>query len=439
MYDYTMSGSPTDIGDAGPLDPIDIESGLADVAGVLNVQHARLSRIVERALVDDEWQGEGIHSPAQWLAWQSGLSLGRAREIVRIARRRAEFPMVSAAFDRGELAVDQVAAVMRAPAWADELVLDFARAATVQQLRRTMRSEFFEHDPDEPRPEPSGDDRDRLSTGATEAGRWRINGELDLDRGGIVEAAMTEAKDSLFERGHIDATWADALVEVCQRSLDAIASPARRDRFKIWVHLDATSGRTSTTMGWRLPDTVRDHVLCDGQVQPVWEREGVAFNVGRSQRTVPDRTRRVVERRDRGCRAPGCSHERFVEVHHIIHWLDDGPTDTWNLICLCPKHHRMHHQGRLGVVGNADDVAGVVFTDWKGRVLDPSGRPHLPTGPPPKPTMAYRHPVGERLDTRWVGLGWVHPNALERRRQAARDRRPDSDPDPDRGHRARQT
>lgn len=417
------SANPTDIGDAGARHPVDVESVLADVAGVLNVQHARLSRIVERALVDDEWQGEGIHSPAQWLAWQSGLSLGRAREIVRIARRRVEFPMVCAAFDRGELAVDQVAAVMRAPAWADELVVDFARAATVQQLRRTMRSEFFEPDPDAQPPEPSADDRDRIATGTTEAGRWRINGELSVDRGGIVEAAMTEAKDSLFERGQVDATWADALVEVCQRSLDAITSPSRRDRFKIWVHLDAASGGTTTTTGWKLPATVREHVLCDGHVQPVWEREGVPFNVGRSQRIVPDRTRRVVERRDRGCRVPGCSHERFVEVHHIVHWLEGGSTDTSNLICLCPKHHRMHHQGRLGVVGNADDLGGVVFTDWQGRVLDPCGRPNPPTGPPAKPAVTYRHPVGGRLDTRWVGLGWVHPKALERRRQAARSRR----------------
>jgi hypothetical protein len=314
---------------------------------------------------------------------------------------------------------------MRAPGWADGLVLDFARNATVQQLRKMVRSERFEHDRDEPATDLSAGNR--LSSGPTDGGRWRITGELDVAGGSIVDSALTEAKNSLFDRGDTDATWADALVEVCRRSLDSIASPARGERFKTWIHLDADTGDATTTAGWRLPDAVRDHVLCDGHVQPVWEREGVPFNVGRSQRIVPDRTRRVVERRDMGCRVPGCSHDRFVEVHHIIHWLQGGPTDTWNLICLCPRHHRLHHQGRLGISGNADDPDGVVFSDSTGRTLAPSGRPLLPKGPPPPPATPYLHPVGERLDPHWVGLGWVHPDVLRRRRAAARTRRPPPD------------
>ena len=38
----------------------------------------------------------------------------------------------------------------------------------------------------------------------------------------------------------------------------------------------------------------------------VVERDGVPFSVGRTRRVVPERTRRVIERRDRGCRVPGC-------------------------------------------------------------------------------------------------------------------------------------
>jgi len=53
---------------------------------------------------------------------------------------------------------------------------------------------------------------------------------------------------------------------------------------------------------------------------------------------VSDRLRRIIERRDRGCRVPGCTNERFVEVHHIIHWLQGGVTDSWNLISLRLSH-----------------------------------------------------------------------------------------------------
>ena len=411
----------------GEPDPGDLDAELAELAGSLNLLNARLVELTERAIAHGDMIGNGVHSLTQWLAHRAGLSPAHAKQIVQVAERRASFPLLIDAFDRGALAIDQVhVAVTRAPAWADERVLHFTHNATVTQLRRAIRAERFEGDPDNPDPDPPREDRERLSTASTDTERWRINGELDVDRGSIVDSALAEARDSLFERGHTDATWADALVEVAERSLDAVPSDSRRERFKTWVHLDAGTGDATLTAGWRIPMAVRDRVLCDGAVQPVWEREGVPFSVGRTQRIVPERTRRIIERRDRGCRVPGCTAERFVEIHHIIHWLNGGPTDTWNLASLCPKHHRMHHQGRLGISGDADAENGLTFTDWKGRAIGPNGQPAIPTEPPAQPEVPYRHPSGERMDMNWVGLGWVHDNALERRReQALRAAHPD--------------
>jgi HNH endonuclease len=80
-------------------------------------------------------------------------------------------------------------------------------------------------------------------------------------------------------------------------------------------------------------------LLCDNRVAPLWETGGYPVNVGRSMRIVPAHTRRLVEDRDRGCLFPGCHGVSFLEVHHLVHWLDGGPTDTWNLGCLCPFQH----------------------------------------------------------------------------------------------------
>jgi hypothetical protein len=94
-----------------------------------------------------------------------------------------------------------------------------------------------------------------------------------------------------------------------------------------------------------------------------------------------------------------------LHVHHVIHWDPDdgnGGTDTWNLACVCPRHHRLHHQGRLGIVGDADDPHALVFTDVYGHVMHPAAVARPPTGPPPQPTGRYQHPLGERLQTRWV-------------------------------------
>ena len=195
---------------------------------------------------------------------------------------------------------------------------------------------------------------DWLGTGVTDDHRWRIRGEFDLDSGALVGAALLQAREWLWQSGQRVISEADCLREVCERFLDGIESPLQRDRSKVWIHIDAATGVALTSTGVRVPDSVRDKISCDGLIQPVWETDGVPFNLGRAQHIVPERTRRIVMLRDQGCRVPGCGHDRVIEIHHVIHWVDGGPTDTWNLVALCPKHHRLHHQGKLGIAGNAD-------------------------------------------------------------------------------------
>ena len=62
----------------------------------------------------------------------------------------------------------------------------------------------------------------------------------------------------------------------------------------------------------------------------------------------------------------------------------------------CPRDHRLHHRGQLGIIGNADGPDGLVFTDADGRVIDlRHTRRNQP--PPPSPARPYQHPLGERL------------------------------------------
>jgi hypothetical protein len=91
------------------------------------------------------------------------------------------------------------------------------------------------------------------------------------------------------------------------------------------------------------------------------------------------------------------------------------------LVSLCPRHHKLHHRGRLGISGNADDFDGLVFTDEHGHRIAGSGSPTLPTGPPPTPEVTYRPPLAGRFDWNWVGIGWVHPNARRKRMEMARE------------------
>src|SRR5205807_7352824 len=69
------------------------------------------------------------------------------------------------------------------------------------------------------------------------------------------------------------------------------------------------------------------------------------LDLGRTQRLPNRAQRRALMARDGGCRIPGCPERRYVEAHHVVHWIDGGPTDLDNLVLLCWRHHRMVHEG----------------------------------------------------------------------------------------------
>ena len=92
------------------------------------------------------------------------------------------------------------------------------------------------------------------------------------------------------------------------------------------------------------PETVR-RLACDGGLVTVLEDPaGDPLNVGRKTRAIPPSTRRALVSRDRCCQFPGCSHDRYVEGHHIVHWARGGETTLDNLVLLCSHHHRAVHE-----------------------------------------------------------------------------------------------
>ena len=58
---------------------------------------------------------------------------------------------------------------------------------------------------------------------------------------------------------------------------------------------------------------------------------------------------RLLSRRDRGCRFPGCTATQRLHGHHVKHWANGGETSLDNLVLLCPTHHRLVHEGGFDV------------------------------------------------------------------------------------------
>ena len=197
-------------------------------------------------------------------------------------------------------------------------------------------------------------------------------------------------------------TTADALVEIAERSLKA--TPIERcNLYRVNLFIDPTADIPATWQdGYAVPDSIRRLLTCEGTITPTFVAQGRPLSVAPTIKGIPDRIRRLVLARDKKCRVPWCHNTRRLDVHHIIHREDDGPTEMSNLCALCRSCHRQHHLGQLGIEGNAEQPDGITFTDAKGRTLDPAARPRPPTGPPPQPQQPYAHPTGERLHPHWL-------------------------------------
>jgi hypothetical protein len=60
--------------------------------------------------------------------------------------------------------------------------------------------------------------------------------------------------------------------------------------------------------------------------------------------------------RDKHCAFPGCTRPpSMCHAHHIVHWVDGGPTSVANLVLLCGEHHRVVHHTPWQVRLRPDD------------------------------------------------------------------------------------
>ncbi|HET8930530.1 MAG TPA: DUF222 domain-containing protein [Acidimicrobiales bacterium] len=162
----------------------------------------------------------------------------------------------------------------------------------------------------------------------------------------------------------------DALVAVAANRLEAGAVPiVRGEHTEVVLHVDEAflTGRTDGGLcdakngpGLDLADARR--LACDARILGlVRGADGLAVDLGRSQRLVSDKQRRLISARDHGCRFPGCGNTRYVDAHHVWEWEDGGPTDLANLISLCNRHHRLIHHDAFQI--DADGEQGFTFFD----------------------------------------------------------------------------
>ena len=214
--------------------------------------------------------------------------------------------------------------------------------------------------------------RRHLRLTALPDGMTRISGLLDPESAAVLVAAVDAAtsprrggprfvdpvaaraaEQLLADPRTTDQLALDALVElvdVAVRSRDHIGH--RRPDVRILVtQRDLNSGIGAGRIEGQTAsvsiDTVTRHG-CDGGYVPIlFDDDGQALNLGRSQRLHSARQRVAIAARDGGCLAPGCDRPPgWCEVHHITEFSRGGRTDLADGVLLCRYHHLLVHNNR---------------------------------------------------------------------------------------------
>ncbi|MSQ98683.1 MAG: HNH endonuclease [Xanthomonadales bacterium] len=380
-----------------------LEDQITELAAHVDAAMFCLLELVREYDECEGWGGKGLISCAHWLNWKCGIDLGTAREKVRVAHALKDLPQISEEFRLGRVSYSKVRAMTRvATPKNEDYLLMIARHGTavhverlVRNYRQVKRIEALDR-------ENSRHAQRELHWYVDDEGLWVLRGRLPAEQGALVQTVLEQAMEEDFREQQgvpagisstqpldeihshpepISMRRADALVRMAQR-YSSEAKGNSGDRFTVHVHTDMETLKQEGTggeaeledVGNICAETAR-RVSCDAGIVH-WLENSIAgqagvepLSIGRKSRSIPPAIRRALQRRDGGCRFPGCTHTHFVDAHHIQHWADGGDTAMENLVLLCRHHHRLVHEGGFGLNRSADRV--VEFTNPAGEVIPP--------------------------------------------------------------------
>jgi hypothetical protein len=372
-----------------------LERELTTLAGHLNAANYRFLTLLAEFDRRGGHVGWGLHSCAHWLSWKCGIGLIAARDKVRVARSLPSLPKISDAMRLGTLSYCMARAITRiATPENEEYLLYIAKSGTVSHVEKLVRLYRRSQRGKELDLANARHAERSLRCFYDEEGCLVIQGRLAPEQGALVLKALQAGGDALresqrdshesceapdaAEQGY-PAGRADALALLAETFLARGAAPlAAGERHMVTVHVDeqvlrdgTEDGRCHIEDGPALPPATVRRLCCDASLVAIVEREdGTPLDVGRKTRAVPAALHRALHARDQGCRFPGCTNTRFVDAHHIEHWIDGGATKLSNLVQLCRRHHRFVHEHGFGIERDGERI----------RFVRPDGRV-VPTAP----------------------------------------------------------
>ena len=174
-----------------------LEREITELAAHIHAATYRLLCLIRELDQRMGWGAWGLASCAHWLNWRCGIGFTAAREKVRVAHALATLPLISAAFEKGEVSYSKVRAMTRIATPANEdYLLMIARHGTAAHVEKTVRAyRRVERAEENERAAEQYDER-RLDYYHDEEGSLVIKVRLPAEEGAVVLKALEAAVDA---------------------------------------------------------------------------------------------------------------------------------------------------------------------------------------------------------------------------------------------------
>ncbi|HUY65743.1 MAG TPA: HNH endonuclease signature motif containing protein [Acidimicrobiales bacterium] len=330
----------------------------------------------------------GHRSPAEFLAAQTGDSVGEAKGLIRLGENLADQPELEESFRRGRLARRRAALVSEAarinPGKEGDLVKSAENDSDATVMERCLRAKAEGRSrEDAERHRRALHEKRSARTWTDMDGALRLEARFAPEVGAELKAALEAQTERQFQRARregrfetSDAYRADALLALVTGK--SIVVPKRKGRRQsatpdhaVPIERTERAGDPNATVSVVVDlEALRRGTVGDGErceipgvgsiavdhahrllgealVELVIAHGVDVTTVYSAGRNIPRRVRSALLLRDPRCVVPGCDARLGLENDHwVTDFAEGGLTSLDNLARICRHHHRQRtHQG----------------------------------------------------------------------------------------------
>jgi hypothetical protein len=179
-----------------------LEDQITELAAHISAATFRLLELIREYDLSKGWSGPGLNSCAHWLNWKCGISLGAAREKVRVAHALAGLPRISENFRQGRISYSKVRAMTRvATVDNEEYLLNIALHGTAHHVERLVRNYRQVKRNEALALENARHTQRELSWHLDHDGYWVCRGRFTPEQGALIQSSLEAALEAQFQEG----------------------------------------------------------------------------------------------------------------------------------------------------------------------------------------------------------------------------------------------